>query len=221
MRVLLFLTLLLSLALSSACGGTAEPGTSDEPENAAVDLPKGSGVSGNSGSPDASPTAETEKEGTSGSDSLYTDLDSSKCKTLELNEDEAWSVQRCEGAFGFALLVTEGDIRQTITVVDPEGAKHELDLWTVVSGGFSSVGKKAEWRFRTVDGKKVPFALIVRYDVNEHPEAPEKVTSYLTVSKITPETVCVTDVIKPIPNANVEARKKAESAGEKPCRKQR
>jgi hypothetical protein len=155
-------------------------------------------------------------------DSLYTTLDPEKCETIELDEEGAgYSLQKCEGAFGYGLEVSEGDIRQTIIVTDPAGKRHDLDLVNVVSSGFSSVGKKAEWRFRTENGKKVPFALIVRYDVNEDPSGATKVTSYLTVSKITSDAVCVTDVVKPIKNANERARVLALDAHAKPCLKRR
>ena len=53
---------------------------------------------------------------------------------------------RCRGVAGYTLLLSEGDLRQNIIVVTPQGAKHSLELWDVVSGGFSSVGPKAEWR---------------------------------------------------------------------------
>jgi hypothetical protein len=153
-------------------------------------------------------------------DSVYTDLDPAKCKTIELNEEEGgWSVQRCKGAFGYDLEVTEGDLRQTIIVIDPSGKRSDLELVSVVSGGFSMVGKKAEWRFRTENGKKTPFALIVRFEANEDPSNPEKVTSYLTVSKITEDAVCVTDIVKPIKNANERARELALESANKPCLK--
>ncbi len=44
---------------------------------------------------------------------------------------------------GIRLLLSEGDLRQNITVITPKGAKHSLDLWDVISGGFSSVGPKS------------------------------------------------------------------------------
>lgn len=157
--------------------------------------------------------------GQDNTDSVYTDLDADKCKTVEVNEDEEWSVQRCEGAFGYTLEVTEGDLRQTIVVIDPKGKRHDLELWSVVSSGFSYVGKKAEWRFRSADGRRQPFALIVRYDVSEDPSNPEKTTSYLTVSKITDEAICVTDIVKPVKDANAKARDLALGAQERPCLK--
>lgn len=118
-------------------------------------------------------------------------------------------------------MLSEGDLRQNITVITPNGAKHSLDLWDVISGGFSSVGPKAEWRMVRRNGKLSPVALIVRYNANEDPEAPNKQNSYLAVSKITPTEICVTDKILPGPNANEDARRAADTATTRPCLKQR
>ena len=150
--------------------------------------------------------------------SVYTDLDEKKCKTIDKNEDEAWIVQECPGIGGYKLEVVEGDIRQTINVISPSNKKSELKLWSVVSPAFSYVGKKAEWRIKTIEGKPRPFALIVRFDASEDPENPDKTTSYLTVTKIDGDSACVTDVVKPIRNANVKARELADSSSGKPCK---
>lgn len=153
--------------------------------------------------------------------SVYTPLEARQCRTIksagsEEGEDYAG---RCRGVAGYTLIVTEGDLRQNITVVTPQGAKHSLDLWEVVSGGFSSVGPKAEWRMATQKGKSAPVALIVRYNANEDPEKPNKITSYLTVTKITPAEICVTDKIQPGPKSNEDARRAADEAANKPCLK--
>ena len=148
--------------------------------------------------------------------SVYTDLADDKCKTTKLNEEEQWSEQICEGTAGYKLEVLEGDIRQTINVIAPDKKKYELNMWGVVSSGFSSVGKKAEWRVKKEKGVVKPIALIVRYNVSENPESPEKTTSYLTVTKITKTATCITDVVKPIKNANVKARKLADASADKP-----
>lgn len=162
--------------------------------------------------PDPPQEGQTEKI-----DSIYTDLASSKCKTTELNEDEGWSVQLCRGAFGYDLEVTEGDLRQSVTVIGPGGKRHELNFPTLVSAAFSSVGEKAEWRFREEDGKREPFALIIRFNASEDAEDSSKVTSYLTVSKITEDEICLTDIVKPVRNANEQARELALGASDKPC----
>lgn len=126
---------------------------------------------------------------------------------------------RCRGTAGYSLLVSEGDLRQNITVVTPKGTKHSLDLWDVVSSGFSSVGPKAEWRLTTEKGRSLPVALIIRYNASEDPGQPEKTTSYLAVTKITATEICVTDKISPGPKANDDARRAADAAATKPCLK--
>ena len=93
-----------------------------------------------------------------------------------------------------------------------------MDFWSTVSGGFSAVGEKAEWRVEKTATKKRPIALIVRFNVSEDPENPEKTTSYLVVSKITANETCVTDVVKPSSNANQQARMLADSAATKACK---
>jgi len=199
----------LSLAIAACGGGTMTGSAEGAP---AVDQLASEAVSNGE-----SQVKKPEAPATQDAESVYTDLAHEKCKNLELDEEGAgYSRDLCKGAFGYDVEVVEGDIRQSINVIAPGGKKFELDFVGLVSQAFSSVGEKAEWRFRKVDGKDKPFALIVRFNANEDPNS-DKVTSYLTVSKITEEVVCVTDVVKPIPNANVEARKLAEKAADKPC----
>ena len=152
--------------------------------------------------------------------SVYTSLGVKQCRTIKSAEagDDGYE-GRCRGVAGYTLLLSEGDLRQNITVITPKGAKHSLELWDVISGGFSSVGPKAEWRMAMQNGKLSPVALIVRYNANEDVDAPNKQNSYLAVSKITPTEICVTDKILPGPNANEDARRAADTAATKPCLK--
>jgi len=149
--------------------------------------------------------------------SVYTSLEVKQCRTIKTGAADYEG--RCRGAAGYALLVTEGDLRQNVTLITPQGAKHSLDLWEVVSGGFSTVGPRAEWRMARQNGKLAPVALIIRYNANEDPEKPQKVNSYLVVAKITSAEICVTDKILPGPKANEEARRAADIASTKPCLK--
>ena len=153
--------------------------------------------------------------------SVYTSL-GKQCRQIKSAEagDDGYE-GRCPGVAGYKLLLSEGDLRQNITVITPKGAEHSLDLWDVISGGFSSVGPKAEWRMAMQDGKLSPVALIVRYNASEDPEAPNKQSSYLAVSKITASEICVTDKILPGPKANEDARRAADTAAAKPCLKNR
>ena len=160
-------------------------------------------------------TAQTNK-------SVYTSLAEKQCRKMKSAEagDDGYE-GRCRGIGGYALLLSEGDLRQNITVITPKGAKHSLELWDVISGGFSHVGPKAEWRVAMQKGKQTPVALILRYNASENPDQPNRLTSYLAVSKITSTEICVTDKILAGPKANEDARRAADNATTKPCLKQR
>ncbi|HEX5604258.1 MAG TPA: hypothetical protein VFX63_16980 [Pyrinomonadaceae bacterium] len=149
--------------------------------------------------------------------SVYTPLGDKECKTIKSAEagDEGYEA-RCRGTAGYTLLLSEGDLRQNITVITPQGKQHSLDLWTVISGGFSSLGPKAEWR---LDKASAPVALILRYNASENPDKPEKLTSYLAVAKITPTEICVTEKISPGVTANEDARRAADASSTKSCLK--
>ncbi|MDH3493091.1 MAG: hypothetical protein OEM82_06035 [Acidobacteriota bacterium] len=151
--------------------------------------------------------------------SIYSDLAEDTCIEDEISETEGWSVRSCKGVEGYRLLVSEGDLRQSADVVTPDGKRFKLEFPAVVSSAFSTVGDKAEWRVTSDKGKNRPVALIIRYNVNDDPNDTEKITSYLTVSKISEDAACVTDVVKPVKNANLAARNLADSASERPCLK--
>ena len=58
----------------------------------------------------------------------------------------------------------------------------------------------------------------VRFDVSDRGDN-DKRTSYLMVSKISPTESCVVGIVKPGKNQNAEARRLADSAANKPCKK--
>ena len=148
--------------------------------------------------------------------SAYTSLEAKQCRIIKTETTGAGDYEgRCRGVAGYSLTLLEGDLRQNIIVNTPKGTKHSLDLWDVISGGFSSVGPKAEWRIKS----KSPVALIIRYNASENPDNPDKRTSYLAVAKITPTEICITDKISPSADANTEARSAADSAATRPCLK--
>jgi hypothetical protein len=148
--------------------------------------------------------------------SVYTSLGAKQCRTITTETTGEGDYEgRCPGVAGYSLTLLEGDLRQNILVVDPKGTKHSLELWDVFSGGFSSVGQKAEWRMASKNGRLSPVALIIRYNISQ--EDPAIKISYLAVAKITPTEICVTDKISPGANANDEARRAADSSATKPC----
>jgi len=145
--------------------------------------------------------------------SLYSSLETAKCKTIESNPEEGGSyLGECVGFGGYKLQVAEGDIRQTINVIAPSRKIFELNFWRLNSG-FSTVGPKAEWRTK----KGVPIALIVRFNV-ANAEDSSKNTSYLMVAKISKTGACVTDIVEPGKTQNIEARKLADTASARPCK---
>lgn len=124
------------------------------------------------------------------------------------------STTECRGIQGFRLLVSEDDERASISIVTPDRRVFPLNYWGVVTGGFSSLAGKAEWRVANVAGKAVPVALIVRVNTVDQsdPEHPKQV-QILTVARITPDAACVTHRLDALPrNASEEVRKMADAA---------
>ena len=111
------------------------------------------------------------------------------------------------------LEITEGDLRQSVNVINPSGNTSELGF-SSISSAFSSLGQKAEWRL--MKGK--PVALIVRFNASENPDDSSKLTSYLVVVKFADGEACITDVINPSKTQNIQAQKMADSAAGKLCK---
>jgi len=149
--------------------------------------------------------------------SQYTSLQSPPCKTQSSNE--MGSVLRCPGVAGYQLWVYKDDNRQSVSVVHPHGSKSDLDFYYTITGSPSFLGKKAEWRLKRVNGELKPIALIIPVNARESTAHPKKVTSYLSVSKITPLFTCVVGKVGAVPrkNQNLIARQVADQSGGKSC----
>lgn len=155
----------------------------------------------------------------SSTSSVYTSLLEKDCEVIKHDHDnESFTQERCAGVANYTLHLLSGDLRETLDVITPQGETFSLDLISSVSGGFSALGNKAEWRVKKIGKQLKPTALIVRFNANDDPENSEKVTSYLVVSKITDHTICVTDVVKPMKNANEHARELADQSMNKRCK---
>jgi hypothetical protein len=201
---------LAGLLCLGACGNEESPG---EKSAAGASQARSAGAPpADSASPAGMPPAPGTVADTGAISSVYTSLEHD-CRLLEVDEESGSSSQRCPGTAGYALKVMEGDVRMSIDVVAPDGKAHELNYWSVITSGFSSLGPRAEWRMR--GGR--PIALIVRVNASENPEDSSQLTSYLAVAKITPREICVTDRIAPAPNANESARTAADSSAGRPC----
>ncbi|HJU56959.1 MAG TPA: hypothetical protein VJ715_20405 [Pyrinomonadaceae bacterium] len=152
-----------------------------------------------------------------GMQSVYTTLRVGKCKTL--GERESFRSMECPGVAGYKLQVEVHDITETLTVIGTDGSKHGLGVGHVGRGGFPAIGTRAEWRVRRERGKLVPVALIVRVTVSEYAggDAPRREVSYLTVTKITPQEICITKSILAGRNSNMKARRLADKSAGEPC----
>jgi hypothetical protein len=145
----------------------------------------------------------------------YTSLAPAGCKVIDTDEEAGGSTSICPGMGGYKLRVLDGDARMSIDVIAPDGGRHPLDLWTVASGAFSSLGPRAEWRFAADD--RAPTALIVRFEAYEFPEQPEPTTSYLLVARLAGKDTCLTARIAPGSSQNLRAREAADRAAGAPC----
>lgn len=222
LRRILILALFFILAGCAAKDSRMTPEEPGEPNSAL------SGTTGtNGGTADlstASPTADDPKADVKISadklDSIYTDLTREKCRSAKADEGSLSYSMECEGIAGYKLEVDEYDERQTVNVIYPDGTKRPLNFRRVVHPSFSSVGDTAEWRVAKDDGKAEPVALIVRFTFTVNPAISSEKASYLTVSKITKEKACVTDIVKAVKDQNAKARLLADASADKPCLKE-
>ncbi len=146
-------------------------------------------------------------------DSNYTSIVEADCTTL--NADEVGSVQSCPSFSNIKVRVTEGDLRQSI-ILSRRGIDYPLNFQETISANMSELGSKIEWRYQ--GGKpKSPVAMIVRFNVSENPEKPTKMSSYLIVSKITTDDICVVGKVPPQRQQNQEAHRMAEQSAGMPC----
>jgi hypothetical protein len=154
-----------------------------------------------------------------GVQSVYTKLNGKQCKVIEEDEESAgYMLERCPGVAGYKLHVSSQDLRQGVSVIKPDGTEHELNLGNIGGGGFSFIGDRAEWRVRREKGKLVPIALILRITVTHYGGAENsKDIPYLTVTKITPQKICLLEPEPAGRNANVKARRLADNSADKPC----
>lgn len=152
-----------------------------------------------------------------GIQSVYTTLRVGNCKTLE--DHETYLIMECPGVAGYKLLVEAHDQNEMLTVVKPDGSKHELNVSLIGRGGYPAIGTRAEWRVRREKGKLVPIALIVRMNMSEYVggEQSRRDVAYLAISKITPEKICMTESILADRNSNTKARRLADNSADKPC----
>lgn len=150
--------------------------------------------------------APTAAQASGRAESRYTSL--SSCRVVRSNEAEDWSVARCGGLGGYALMLDYDDAREDLRLIGPRRTETRLNLIVHGGGGFNSLGKSAEWRGRLRGGRFVPHALIVRTNAVENPDQPERPASLLAVIDL--DGRCVVAMVRPGPQQNQRARDLAD-----------
>jgi hypothetical protein len=145
--------------------------------------------------------------------SSYTSSAPKDCRTIGKSSERNSSATRaCPGKAGLAVLVSEDDLRETVSV----GRNHKAAAGEPASqiwfGPFNSTAHTVEWR--AADGK--PFAIIQRWMIadGEHPDKTGSPTNrpILTVTRLPPGPVCHVAYIdgQANRNANEVARQAAD-----------
>lgn len=158
---------------------------------------------------------QAENESVSIYTSAYTSIDQQDCVTLD--SDNVGSIQECESFSGIGVKVIEGDLRQSIILTRNE-QEYDLDFTSLISTAFSSLGLKLEWRHELSNPKNLK-GMIVRFEVSDDYEDLEHVSSYLVVSKITKEEICVVAKVLPQQKQNEIARDILDKGESLPCLK--
>ncbi len=138
----------------------------------------------------------------------------SKCKLVETNENEDWSVSKCEAMPGWSVFIDYGDARDDLRLAPKGGKEVNLGLPMLGGGGFNTLGPTFEWRGRTTGGTFTPHALIVRNAKSEDPEHSERQTSLLAVIDLAK--LCAVALVRPGPEQNRQAQAIAD-AGAQAC----
>jgi hypothetical protein len=153
--------------------------------------------------PAAVPAAAPGEDGAS----RYTSLEG--CRLLRADtEGGGFSEELCAGLAGYSLKRSEGDGRQNLVLVRPDGQESNPQLPSWSGGGFSTLGPRVEWR------GSPPRALIVRYSVAEQPDRTDRPTSYLVVMRLRDGEPCMAGKVPPGPDQNARARRLADAGGE-------
>lgn len=189
MKAAITMAAMTALALG-ACRSDVEPETAETPENETMAVP------------DTQPASEATPE----DGSTYTKID--KCEIVEQSDEEMpYIKRRCDGHAGYDLLISTSDLRDSVTLVTPEGEEQDLDFnRQIANGAFNNLGKTVEWRG---ENSEKPRVLIARMNVSNAEDPMAADTSFLAVVKLA-DPACIIARVPPGPGQNVAARRLAD-----------
>jgi len=148
--------------------------------------------------------------------SSYTSIEQKDCITLD--SDNIGLVQECEAFEDIGVKVLVGDTRKSIILTRNE-REYDLEFLSMLKPLFSSFGSKLEWRHELINSKNIK-GVIIPINMSDDIENLEKTTSYLIVTKITKDKICVVAKIAPQKDQNEIAREILDTNEDLPCLKQ-
>ena len=145
--------------------------------------------------------------------SLYTSTAPRDCRvTSASNGVDDSTIRVCPGKAGLKVLISEDDLRETVSVGRNRAAAREEPAAQTGFGPFNSTTHTVEWRAR--DGK--PFAIIQRWHIADNSDEDKNrrpiAKPMLAVTRLPPGPVCHVAYVdvQANPNANELARKAAD-----------
>jgi len=147
--------------------------------------------------------------------SSYTSIEEKDCITLD--SDNIGLVQECEAFENIRVKVVVGDIRESIILTRNE-REYDLEFLTRPKPIFSSFGPKLEWRHERINSKKIK-GVIISLNMSDDVNDLEKTSTYLIVTKISSEKICVVAKIAPQKEQDEIAREILDTDEDLPCLK--
>lgn len=148
--------------------------------------------------------------------SIYTSTAEKDCRIVEAGTaDDSGGTRVCRGPAGLVVVVSEGDLRETVTVGRNRKAAASEPAAQDRFGPFNSTTPTIEWRLPGKD--KPPFAMIQRWwiaDIEDEGKDGRPIAKQLlVVTRLSPGPVCRVAYIdaKANPNANDLAREAADT----------
>jgi hypothetical protein len=145
--------------------------------------------------------------------STYTSTAPRDCRVSSAgNAVDDSTIRVCPGKAGLVVVVSEDDLRETVSVGRNRAAAASEPAAQLWFGPFNSTSTSVEWR--AVDGK--PFAIIQRWHIADNGDQDKNgrpiAKSMLVVTRLPPGAVCHVAYIdvQANPNANELARKAAD-----------
>lgn len=145
--------------------------------------------------------------------SSYTSTAPKACRVVSAgNEVDDSAVRTCPGKAGLVVLISEDDLRETVSVGRTRAAAEKEPAAQQRFGPFNSTELTVEWR--TMNGK--PFAIIQRWRIADNSDEDKNgrpvAKPLLAVTRLPPGQVCHVAYIdaQANPNPNELARKAAD-----------